>query len=173
MNYNTLESIVKNAARKVFGARFENFDEWIVTCNPDEDIYVEGIDLGTSVELSFEPSTSPFNFFSSDVVFYVNAYPSFKEATPPACVQVFFGNSCLDIEAAEEAAEDFLNREPSDGWYIEDSFDEDCGLHLMRDLGFDFESDEDFADAVESAFIELCDRKLADKLRSFIHYFEA
>ena len=172
MNYNTLESIVKNAARKVFGVRFENFDEWIVTCNPNEGIYVEEIDLGTSVELSFEPSISPFNFFSSDVVFYVNAYPSFKEATPPACVQVFFGNSCLDIEAAEEAAEDFLNRESSDGWYIEDCFDEGCGLHLMCDLGFDFESDEDFADAVESAFSELCDRKLADKLRSFIHYFE-
>lgn len=172
MNYNTLESIVKNAARKVFGARFENFDKWIVTCNPDEGIYVEGIDLGTSVELSFEPSISPFNFFLSDVIFYVNACSSSKKASPPAFVQVFFGNSCLDIEAAEEAAEDFLNREPSDGWYIEDSFDEDCGLHLMRDLGFDFESDEDFADAVESAFLELCDRKLADKLRSFIHYFE-
>ena len=172
MNYNTLESIVRSAACKTFGARSTNFDEWLVTYDIDEDVCIDELDLGTVVELSFEPSISPVKYFSSDVVFYVGACNSSAKLTPPAAVQAFFGNACKDIEAAEEAASDFLDRGPDDGWYVEDYFDEGGGLHLVRVLGFEFESEEAFAKAVENAFAELLDHRVADKLRSFIHYFE-
>ena len=172
MNYSNLETIVRNVACRTLGAKSENFDRWLVTSDPNEGIEIEGFNLGTSVELSFEPSISPFNFFSSDVVFFVDLPTEQTRGITPADVQVFFGNYCTDTYAAEKAAETFLDREASDGWYVEDYFDEGGGLHLVRVLGFEFESEEAFAKAVENAFAELLDHRVRDKLRSFIHYFE-
>ena len=172
MNYSNLESIVRSAACKTLGAKSENFDRWLVTSNSNEGITIEGFNFGTSVELSFDPSISPFNFFASDVVFYVDLPTETPRGISPADIQLFFGNYCTDVDAAEKAAAAFLDRDASDGWYVEDCFDEGCGLHLVRVLGFEFESEEAFAKAVENAFAELLDHRVADNLRSFIHYFE-
>ena len=167
MTYNTLENIVRSAACRTLGAKSEHFDKWLVTCDPNEDIEVEGFDLGTSVELTFDPSISPFAYFSSDVLFFVNlSHDGLGD------VQVFFGSSCSDTVSAETAAEDFLTRDESDGWYVEEDFDEECGLHLMRTFVYDSEDDTSLEYAITTCFAELLENETADKLRSFIHYFE-
>ena len=172
MNYTTLERIVRRAACRTLGAKSESFDSWLVTDDSHEGIELEGFRFGPCVELSFDPSISPFNYFSSDVVFFVDLPAETPKGTSPADVQVFFGNICTDVEAAEAAAEAFLERDVPDGWYVEDCFDCDLGLHLRRELGYEFESVAAFATAVENAFAELCDPEITDGLRSFIHYFE-
>jgi hypothetical protein len=168
MTYNTLERITRQAACKTLGVKSENFDKWLITCNYNEDIEIDDFDLGTSVELSFEPHISPFIYFSSDVVFFVNLHG----ADGLGDIQVFFGNSCSDVEAAEVAAKDFLSRDPSDSWYIGAYFEEDCGLHMIREFTFDPESESDIESKIASCFSELLENETADKLRSFIHYFE-
>ena len=64
MTYNTLENAVRSAACKTLGARSKDFDKWLVTCDFNEGIEIENFDLGTSVELSFDPPISPFRYFS-------------------------------------------------------------------------------------------------------------
>ena len=172
MNYNELEAIARSAARKTLGSKMENFDRGLVTANPNEGITMEGFNLRTTVELSFTPSVFPFDFFSSDVVFFVNLLTESPRGISHANVQAFFGNYCTDVEAAEKAATAFLQRDVSDGWYVADCLDCDFGLHLRYELGGEFESDDAFAAAVERAFAELCGSAVADQLRSFVCYFE-
>lgn len=168
MTYNTLERITRQAVCTTLGARSDNFDQWLETYNPDEIIEDEGFDLGTSVELYFDPAISPLTYFSSDVTFYVTVFN--HQST--GAVSAFFGSSCNDVEAAEAAAKIFLDRDTSDGWYIEDEFDEDAGLHMIREFTFDPESESDIEGKIASCFSELLENETADKLRSFIHYFE-
>ena len=167
MTYNTLERAVRSAACRTLGANSQNFDKWLVTCDPNEGIEIKGFDLGTSIELSFDPSISPFAYFSSDVVFYVNL-----SADGISDVQVFFGTSCSNTAAAEEAAVAFLARGESEGWYVEYAFDKDLGLHLTHAFACDAEDDRSVEDAIASCFAELLENDTADMLRSFIHYFE-
>ena len=168
MTYNTLESVTRQAACKTLGAKSKDFDKWLVTCDPDDDIEIEDFDLGTSVELTFDPSISSFTYFSSDVVFFVNLHAEVGRGD----IQVFFGNSCVNTTSAEVAAKDFLSRDPSDSWYIGAYFEEDCGLHMIREFTFDPESESDIESKIASCFSELLENETADKLRSFIHYFE-
>ena len=167
MTYNTLESVARQAACKTLGAKSENFDKWLITYNFNEDIEIEDFDLGTGVELTFDPSISPFQYFSSDVVFYVSVHEG-----GIGDVQVFFGETCHDVESAEAAACDFLARDDSDSWYIAEDFDENSGLHLMREVAFDPENESDLLTKLTACFSELCEAEIADELRSFIHYFE-
>ena len=167
MTYNTLESVTRQVACKTLGAKSENFDKWLVTCDFNEDIEIEDFDHGTSVELSFDPSISPFQYFSSDVVFYVSVHED-----GIGDVQVFFGENCQDVASAEVAACDFLARDDSDGWYIAEDFDENVGLHLMREFAFEPEDELDLLEKVTACFSELCEAEIADELRSFVHYFE-
>lgn len=168
MTYNILERVTRSAVCNTLGAKSENFDIWLDTCDPNEGMEIEGFDLGTSVELSFDPSISPFSYFSTDVVFYINIDENHKSGD----VQAFFGSSCYDIDAAEVAAESFLVRDETDGWYVEDEFDEDSGLHLMRTFTVDPHSYADVFAKITTCFAELCESVISDKLRSFIHYFE-
>ena len=168
MTYNTLERATRNAVCNTLGAESENFDMWIHTNDPDEDMGIEGFDLGTTVELYFDPSVSPLKYFQSDVTFYVTILNN----PNLGAVHAFFGSSCYDTNAAEAAAGDFLERESSDGWYIEDEFDEDSGLHLIREFYFEPNNDADIFAMISKCFAELCGAKVSDKLRSFIHYFE-
>ena len=168
MTYKTLDKITRQAANKVLGMASENLDKWLVTCDFNEGIEIEGYDLGTSVELSFDPPISPFTFFTSDVVFYVCTHED-----GIGDMQVFFGDSCYDVAAAEAAASEFLGRDASDGWYIDEEFSEDAGLHLMREFCFDPESESELLDQLTACFSELCEADTSDELRSFIHYFEA
>ena len=168
MTYNTLERITRQAVCTTLGARSDNFDQWLETYNPAEIIEDEGFDLGTSVELYFDPAISPLTYFSSDVTFYVTVFN--HQST--GAVSAFFGSSCNDVEAAEVAAKDFLSRDPSDSWYIGAYFEEDCGLHMIREFTFDPESESDIESKITSCFSELLENETADKLRSFIHYFE-
>ena len=41
MTYNPLENAVRSAACKTLGSRSKDFDEWIVTCDPDDGIEIE------------------------------------------------------------------------------------------------------------------------------------
>ena len=168
MTYNTLESAVRSAVCNTLGARSEDFDVWLDTCNPNEGMDFEGYDHSTSVELFFDPSISPFSYFSSNVVFYVNIDNNHNSGD----VQAFLGARCYDIDAAESAAEGFLDQDAADGWYIEDEFDEDSGLHLMRTFSVDPDNYTDVFTKITTCFAELCDAKISDKLRSFVHYFE-
>lgn len=168
MTYNTLERAVRKAICNTLGAKSDNFDQWLETCNPNDFMEDGDFDLGTSVELSFDPSISPFKYFSSDVVFCV----TIDESQNSGDVQVFFGSSCYDVDAAEVAAGDFLEREASDGWYVEDEFDEDMGLHLMRPFYFEPNNEANLFAMISKCFAELCGAEVSDKLRSFIHYFE-
>ena len=168
MTYNTLESATRNAVCNTLGAKSENFDAWLNTCDPDEGLEVEGFDFGTTVELSFDPSVSPFSYFSSDVVFYVNV----DENRGTGNVQAFFGSSCYDMDAAEVAAESFLDRDEADGWFVGDEFDEVSGLHLVRTFSVDPDNYADIFSKITTCFAELCGSEISDKLRSFIHYFE-
>ena len=167
MNYITLERIVRNAACKPLGAKSENFDRWLVTSDPNEGIEIEGFDLGTSVELAFDPSISPFSYFSSDVVFFVNLSTEVL-----GDVQIFFGRSCSDTTAAEAAAKEFLKRDETEGWYAPEYFDENCGLHLIREFSYDPDDELDIENKISACFNELLENEIADGLRSFIHYFE-
>lgn len=166
MTYNTLERITRQAVCNTLGAKSENFDKWLVTCNFNEDIEIEDFDLGTGVELSFDPPISPFSFFSSDVVFYVSVHEG-----GIGDVQVFFGNSCSDPDAAECAAGAFSD-EALGGWYIAEDFDSDFGLHLMIEFEFDPNTEHDLRVKITDCFFELCEPMLSNTLRSFIHYFE-
>ena len=168
MTYNTLERITRQAVCTTLGARSDNFDQWLETYNPDEIIEDEDFDLGTSVELSFDPSVSPLKYFQSDVTFYVTILNN----PNLGAVHAFFGSSCYDTDAAEAAAGDFLERESSDGWYVEDELDEDAGLHLIREFYFEPNNDADIFAMISKCFAELCGAEVSDKLRSFIHYFE-
>lgn len=168
MTYNTLERITRQAVCNTLGTRSDNFDQWLETYNPDEIIEDEGFDLGTSVELYFDPSISPLKYFSSDVTFYVTIFNNQNLGA----VSVFFGSSCQDIDATETAAKVFLDRDASDGWYIEDEFDEDAGLHLIREFHFEPNNDDNIFAMISKCFAELCGAEVSDKLRSFIHYFE-
>lgn len=167
MTYQKLESVTRQAVCKTLGAKSKNFDKWLVTCNYNEDLEIDGFDLGTSVELSFDPSISPFQYFSSDVVFYVSVHED-----GIGDMQVFFGETCQDVEDAEAAASEFLERNVSDGWYIEEDFDENSGLHLMREFEYDTTDETDLLAKVTACFTELCEAEVADELRSFVHYFE-
>lgn len=166
MTYNVLERATRNAVCNTLGAKSENFDIWLDTCDPNEGMEIG--EIGTSVELSFDPSISPFSYFSSDVVFYINIDENHKTGD----VQAFFGANCYDIDAAEAAAEVFLERDTSDGWYIEDEFDEDSGLHLMRTFSVDPDNYADVFAKITICLAELCEANISDKLRSFIRYFE-
>ncbi|MBE6577815.1 MAG: hypothetical protein E7653_06730 [Ruminococcaceae bacterium] len=167
MTYNDLKSITKQAVCHTLGAASKDFDKWLVTCDPNDGIEIEGYDFGTCVELSFDPSVSPFNYFSSEVVFYVST-----DDLGMGNVQAFFGSSCYDVDSAEEVANDFLDRGSEDGWFVEEYFDEDSGLHLMREFEFDPKDPSDLSDKLISCFSELCGPFISSKLRSFIHYFE-
>ena len=70
------------------------------------------------------------------------------------------------------AVDIFFNRRTDDGWYIENCFEEFFGLHLIYELGFDIENEEDFATVVEKAFNELLEPRTTNALRPFLHYFE-
>ena len=168
MTYNTLERAVRSAVCNTLGAKSEKFDAWLNTCDPNEGMEMDGFDFGTSVELSFDPSISPFSYFSSDVVFYINI----DDSNGIGDVQAFFGASCYDMDAAEVAAKSFLVRDETDGWYVEDEFDEDSGLHLMRTFTVDPHSYADVFAKITTCFAELCESEISDKFRSFIHYFE-
>lgn len=168
MTYKSLERATRNAVCNTLGAKSENFDIWLNTYDPNEGVGIEDFNLGTSVELSFDPSISPFSYFSSDVVFYINI----DKEHGMGDIQAFFGVSCYDIDAAEVAAESFLDRGETDGWYIEDEFDEDSGLHLMRTFSVDPDNYVDIFSKITTCFAELCESDISDKLRSFIHYFE-
>ena len=167
MTYNTLERAVRRAACRTLGARSQNFDEWLVTCDPNEDIEIEGFDLGTSVEFTFDPSISPFSYFSSDVVFFVNL-----STDGNGDVQTFFGNSCSNTVAAEKAKETLLFKDEADGWYVEEIFDANSGLHLMHTFACNSEDEDSVELAIASCLAELLEDQTADELRSFIHYFE-
>lgn len=168
MTYNTLERITRQAVCNTIGAKSDNFEQWLETYNPDEIIEDEGFDLGTSVELYFDPAISPLTYFSSDVTFYVTVFN--HQST--GAVSAFFGSSCNDVDAAETAAGDFLERDTSDGWYVEDEFDEDAGLHLVRPFYFESNNEADAFAMISKCFAELCGAEVSNKLRSFIHYFE-
>ena len=168
MTYNTLERITRQAVCNTIGIRSDNFDQWLETCNPNDFIEDEDFDLGTSVELSFDPSVSPLKYFQSDVTFYVTILNN----PNLGAVHAFFGYSCYDTDAAEAAAGDFLDRESSDGWHVEDELDEDAGLHLIREFYFEPNNDADIFAMISKCFAELCGAEVSDKLRSFIHYFE-
>ena len=162
MTYNTLENAVRIAACKTLGARSKDFDKWLVTCNFNEDIEIEGFDLGTGVELSFDPSISPFQYFSSEVVVYASVHEDGY-----GDMQVFFGNSCYDPDAADSFSDEALG-----DWYIAEDFTKDSGLHLMREFKFDPESEHDLCVKITDCFAELCEPMISNTLRSFIHYFE-
>lgn len=166
MTYNTLERITRRAACMTLGENSKDFDKWLVTCNFNEDIEIEGYDIGTSVELSFDPAISPFKYFSSDVVFYVSAHED-------GCgdMQVFFGNSCYDTDTVKNTVE-ALSGDALGCWYIAEDFNDESGLHIMRDFEFDPDSQSDLLNKITDCFSELCEPKIADTLRSFIHYFE-
>ena len=172
MTYNTLEAITRKAVCNTIGARSKDFDQWLVTEDINEGMELDGFDLGTTVELSFDPQISPFTFFSSGATFYVSGDMRTPKGATPADIQVFFGNRCFDIDEAERAADGFLYRGVDDGWYVEDRFDEELGLHMRYELGLDIEDEETFAAALEKALNELLDPSVANALRSFIHYFE-
>ena len=167
MTYNTLEHAIRTAACKTLGSKSENFDNWIVTYDPNEGIEIEGFDLGTSVELSMDPSISPFTYFFSDVVFFVNL-----SSDGHGDVHAFFGSSCSDTAAAEAAAKAFLTRGEADGWYVEDAFDDNLGLHLMHTFTCNPDIYSSVENAIASCFAELLENETSDELRSFIHYFE-
>ena len=168
MTYNTLERITRQAVCTTLGARSDNFDQWLETYNPDEIIEDEGFDLGTTVEICFDPEISPLKFFSSGVTFYVTVFN--HQST--GAVSAFFGSSCNDVEAAEAAAKIFLDRDASDGWHVADEFEEETGLHLVREFCFEPNNEADIFAMISKCFAELCGAEVSDKLRSFIHYFE-
>jgi hypothetical protein len=168
MTYNTLERITRQAVCTTLGARSDNFDQWLETYNPDEIIEDEGFDLGTSVELYFDPAISPLKYFSSDVTFYVTVFNN----QSLGAVSAFFGSSCSDVDEANSAAGDFLDRDASDGWYVADEFEEETGLHLVREFCFEPNNEADIFAMISKCFAELCGAEVANKLRSFIHYFE-
>ena len=168
MTYNTLERITRQAVCNTLGTRSDNFDQWLETYNPDEIIEDEGFDLGTSVELYFDPSISPLKYFSSDVTFYVTIFNNQNLGA----VSTFFGSSCSDVDEAKSAAGDFLDRDASDGWHVADEFEEETGLHLVREFCFEPNNEADIFAMISKCFAELCGTEVADKLRSFIHYFE-
>ena len=107
MNYKELEALSRRAICKTLGNGVKGFDSLIVSCDPFDDAHLDGLCVGTTVELSFEPSISPLSYFSSDVNFYISYVGLSSEAISPATVAVFFGNRCSDVQAAEEAASDF------------------------------------------------------------------
>jgi hypothetical protein len=168
MTYNTLERITRQAVCTTLGARSDNFDQWLETYNPDEIIEDEGFDLGTSVELYFDPAISPLTYFSSDVTFYVTVFNNQNLGA----VSAFFGSSCSDVDEAKSAAGDFLDRDASDGWHVADEFEEETGLHLVREFCFEPNNEADIFAMISKCFAELCGAEVSDKLRSFIHYFE-
>lgn len=169
MTYNTLEAIARKAVCNTLGTKSKDFNQWIVTEDIDEGMEVDEFDdLGTTVELYFDPSVSPLKYFQSDVTFYVTILNNQNLGA----VHAFFGSSCYDTDAAEAAAGDFLERESSDGWYVEDELDEDAGLHLIREFYFEPNNDADVFAMINKSFAELCGAEVSDKLRSFIHYFE-
>lgn len=167
MNYKILEPIVRSAVCKALGAKIENLDRWIETY--EDDIKVDDLDIDswTIVGICFDPPISPFRYFSSEVVFYVSV-----QDNGLGDVQVHFGDTCADTELADRAASSFFERDAEDGWYICQVFEEDCGLHLMREFECDPEDTSDVFAKITSCLSELCDPDISDKLRSFIHYFE-
>ena len=168
MTYNTLERITRQAVCTTLGARSDNFDQWLETYNPDEILADEGFDLGTTVEICFDPEISPLKYFSSDVTFYVTVFNN----QSLGAVSAFFGSSCYDVDEAKSAAGDFLDRDASDGWHVADEFEEETGLHLVREFCFEPDNEADIFAMISKCFAELCGAEVADKLRSFIHYFE-
>lgn len=168
MNYNHLERAFRVAVRRTLGANRADFDHLLSTCDPNEGINMDRVYLGISVELTFDPSVSPFAFFGSDITIYANG----NEDDGIGDLQIFFGNGCNDTEAAENAAGEFFYRDASDGWYIEEDFAEDCGLHLMRLFDFDPDDESDVERQITTCLKELTSGEVSEALRSFVHYFE-
>ena len=168
MKYETLERTFRRAVCRTLGKRLKNADLWLHSEDPNEGMDDDELDLGTSVELCFEDRISPFTYFHSDVVFYATVH----DDVGCGDLQIFFGNSCQDVSEAEMAAEEFLTREESDGWYVEEFFDEDGGLHLMRVFEYNPYDEEDLVRQISHCLDELLQSELANSLRSFIHYFE-
>ena len=168
MTYNKLESATRGAACRTLGTKSKEFDRWLVICDPNEDIDIEGVASGTSVEFAIHPFVSPFTCFSS----VVSVFVSLGEEQGRGDVQVFFGDSCGNTEAALTAAQGFLLRDKTDGWYVEDDFEDNSGLHLMHTFAYDPENERSMAEAIASCFAELLEMETDDQLRSFIRYFE-
>ena len=166
MNYDQLECITRLAMRNTLGERKEDFDNWLTTADPNEGIELEELDLGTSVEICFDPVGSPFYRFCSDATVFVTVYED-----GVGDVQIFFGESCQDVAHAKAAAESFLNRDSSDGWYIAEDFCEDRGLHLMREFDYEPDDESDLLAVITGCFSELCESEIEDELSCFVHYF--
>ena len=166
MNYKTLKRAARTAVCNTIGGNVKGFATQLRTCNPNEGIELEGFDLGTGIELFFDEP--PFDYFSSNIVFYVNLDSDGQTGD----VQAFFGSACRDVATAEAAAEEFLDRDEADGWYIEDEFDEVSGLHLMRTFSVDPNNYADVFSKITACFAELCNADMTDALCAFLPYFE-
>lgn len=162
MNYNSLERALRSAVRMTLGAKSTDFDAWLVTCDPNEDMALEALGLGAGAELTFDPSISPFSFFSGDVVFFAFANNGTGE------LHVLFGNGCSDPELANEASKGY----GSYGWQIEDEFDECSALHLSSSFSYDENSEHALVTALSECIEDLLDDRHVNTLRPFIHYFD-
>jgi hypothetical protein len=175
MNYSTFERAFRKAVVNTLGNGSRDFDKWISTNNPSEDMDFEGLPMSeVSIELAFEPSISPFKFFSGNI----NMCADFDQGE--GMLQVFFGEGCSNAARANEYADRFnyLSSITNSSWYVEDEIEETFGLHLVANFKYPNQesSEKIFCEMVrfqiELLLTVLTEDTLANELRSFIHYFE-
>ena len=168
MNYNILESATRAAANKVFGAQLKSSGSQIITTDAADEMGLRGLGFGSTLDLTFTPTFTLFDFFSSDVVITVNL----PDNSDKGSISVNFGLGCSNVEAATKEASLFLKRDALDGWYIKNRFDEFGGLHIDHDFDFDPDGNCDLEGIIASCLEKLLDTELAKALAPFIHYFE-
>ena len=174
MNYNTLECVLRRAVADAFGGGSPDFDKWLLTGNPNA-----GIDMAehlpeVSVELAFDPSISPFVFFSGEV----SMLADFDLEEESGMLHLFLGEDCSNPTLANEYADRF-NEEAASEWLVEDMIEEDSALHLVVNFSCPLKdiSKELSLKVIETQLALLLSRlkedRVANSLRSFAHYFEA
>ena len=159
MNYDALEHAVRVATCNTIGARFKDYNKYIITCNPQD------IDA-TTVEVTFDQKIFPLCFFDSKDV-WLKA--SIAEESDLGGIEMCLGRKCHDTEAAAAKASCLSS---SDGWRISEDFDELFGLYLARVFCFDSDDDFDLVSKLTVCLGELCDTSMMGKLGTFVHYFE-
>ena len=175
MNYSTFERAFRNAVVDTLGSGSEDFSKWILTNNPNEDMDFGGLPTPeASIELTFEPSISPYKFFSGNVSMYVD----FEQGE--GMLHIFFGERCSNVTCASEYADRFdrFCDKTNSSWRVEDEIEETTGLHLAANFKYPNQesSEKIFFEMIkfqiELLLIVLTEDALANELRSFIHYFE-
>ena len=160
INYNSLTVAVRRAARNTFGAGSNDFDTQFYSYDPFENIFIPEFDYGVCTELSFDTEDTPFDRIPYTLHFHVIA----PTETAPGYLHLYLGHYCMNVDAAEAAANELIDSGLLGSWSIENAICDCDGLEIGTTFTIDPCENTTLEAIITAKFAELCNNELIDKL---------